>query len=96
MPVLECIETGKGQQGPTAVLCLERHHGHLCLLIRSESANGFTQTRCCRHNRYQQSIATERGDCPEIGQWSGFGSRGGHLTACVSMRGPRVRRKLGG
>src|SRR5687767_15649137 len=54
LPGLERIETGEGQQGPTAVLRLERHHGHLRLLVRSEPGNGFAQTSSGRHDRYQE------------------------------------------
>ena len=96
LPALECIETGEGQQCSTAVLRLERDYGHLRLLIRSEPSNGFAQTSSGRHHRYQQSIATERGNCPEVGLWSGFSGRSGHQTACAGTRGPGVTRKWGG
>ena len=63
LPGLERIETGEDQQCSTAVLRLERHHGHLCLLVRSEPGNGFAQPSSGRHDWYQESIATERGNC---------------------------------
>ena len=96
LPALECIETGEGQQCPTAVLRLERHHGHLRLLVRCEPGDRVLQASSNRNDRNKQAIATECGNRPQVGLWCGLRGRGGHQTTDLSTRRPSVTREWGG
>jgi hypothetical protein len=94
-PAAQCIETREGQQRMTAVLGPECHHRHLRLFVRCEPGDSLSQISSCRHNRNQESIATERSNCTQVSQRSGLGSSGRHETAGLSMGSTCVTRKLG-
>ena len=73
-----------------------RHHGHLRLLVRCEPGDRLLQASSSRHDRDQQSIATECDNRPQVGLWGGLRGRGGHQTADLSTRCASVTRKWRG